>query len=609
MSTSKHIDSICFLASLLAIALTLLFMNGEALGISVMNGEADGVFAAIDLDADWDTSRATSIVLTGDGGTVTGNGAYIADGNVHIAYAGSYILSGELTDGSVIIDADGDDTVRLLLDGVSLHRSDSAALLIEQADKVILTLGRGTENSISGGETYSDEVSGIDGVIYSCDDLTINGSGALTVTAAYRHGIVCNDTLDITGGTLTVTAVQDGIHANDGVYFATADLAVSAGDDGVTVSNDDATDCFYMESGSITVTDCYEGIEATTVTIAGGTISITPSDDGINAAECIEISGGDIRIVNENGRDADGLDSNGDILISGGRLFISVSDSGGSCAIDYGSENGGTCAVNGGTVVACGSGTMLEAISADSAQAFLTQRVSGAAGANLTLSSADGVEILSETVPCAFSAVTLSSPELTLGDTCTLSVNGAETALTVDNSSVSAFGGMGMGGGHGMFGRQPDWEARQSSVQNDGAGEKPDNIMRQIPAPTDEGRSEISDTTMIGEQMPPMSKEQMSTRPDRGSSDGNTPEMTDVPTRDDRPSDDGNRNQQMNRGDWEIPQQSGEQFKMPEWQDSAPTEHEAQSVPTALPEGTLLLLGISAAVLLAGLIFAKKFRE
>ncbi len=461
MSTSKHIDKICLAAALFSIVLTFLFINGTALGIAaVTDGDAgDDWFTQNDLTADWDTAGATRITLAGEDGTVRGNGAYITDGDVHILYAGKYILSGELTDGSVIIDADGDDKIWLLLDGVSLHCEDDAALRVEQAAKVFLTLAEGSENTISAGESYSEAATaaGVDGAIYSRDDLTINGNGNLTVTARYQHGIVCNDDLAITGGTLAITAPEDGIHANDSARFTGANVTICAGDDGVTVSNDENTGYIYIASGVLSIPSCYEGLEAITITIDGGTIDIAPTDDGINAGgqggePAIVIHGGDITIINTDGRDADGLDSNGSIEITGGRLFISVSNSGGSCAIDYGSENGGTCTISGGTVIACGSSTMAEGFDSASEQAFLMCAASASAGTAVTLTDADGTVLLSETIPCAFSSVLLSTPELVLGETYTVTEGDNITQVLADNSSAGGFGAAGMFGGNKMSG-------------------------------------------------------------------------------------------------------------------------------------------------------------
>ncbi len=461
MAAHKHIDAICIAITVFTLLLTILFMNGKALGITVMAGgdESAGMFTENDLDSSWNTSNATKIRLSDEGSTVSGNGAYVYQGDVHIVYAGKYVLTGELSDGSVIIEADGDDKIWLMLDGVSIHCEDGAAIRVEQADKVFLTLADGTENTLSSGSSYNEEAvsSGVDGTVYSRDDLTVNGAGSLTVTAEYRHGIVCNDDLVITGGALDVTAAQDAIHANDSVRICNANLTLSAGDDGITASNDDETSFIYVESGAITIPNCYEGLEAVEITIAGGTIDIDPTDDGINAngnsgSSLITITGGEITVTDENGRDADGIDSNGDILISGGRLFVSVSDNGGSCAIDYGSESGGKCVITGGTVLACGSSGMAESFDSSSTQGFLMLNTSAPAGTTVTVRDANGNELISETVPCSFSSILVSTPDLKIGDTCTLIVGDTQTQMTIDNASSGGFGGGRMPGGNGFGG-------------------------------------------------------------------------------------------------------------------------------------------------------------
>lgn len=456
MSTHKKIDVICIVSMILAVGLTILLMGGKALGIiPVISCETgNGMFTSDDLDADWDVSSATQITLSDKGSDINGNGAYAHDGNVYIAYAGHYVLTGELTNGSVIVDADKSDKIWLMLDGAAIHCDDDAAIRIEQADKVFLTLADGTESIISSGVRYDAETaaSGVDGVIYSRDDLTINGNGTLVVNAGYYHGIVCNDNLAITGGNIAISAVQDGIHANDSVCIRDSVISISSGDDGITVSNDDETAFLYVESGKISVTECYEGLEAVDITIAGGTIDIMAADDGINANgsgenSVIRIIGGDIRLTNPSGRDADGLDSNGDIHIEGGRVFISVADSGGNCAIDYGSENGGECIVSGGTIIACGGSIMAEGFDAGSPQGFLMHSAAAGAGTTISLKDSEGRELLSEEIPYGFSSVVLSTPELKVGDVCTIVIDDVEEQITIDNSAASGFGPGGMPGG------------------------------------------------------------------------------------------------------------------------------------------------------------------
>ncbi len=457
MSTHKHFDRICIAVTVFTLLLTILFLNGKALGIST-TAEADDLFSTEDQNGSWDTSDATQIVLSDGGSTVKGNGAYVYQGDVYIVYAGNYVVSGQLSDGNLIIRADGDDKIRLMLDGVSIYCEDDAAIRVEQAGKVILTLAEGTENTLSSGKEYrADAVSaGVDGTIYARDDLTINGSGALSVTAQYRHGIVGNDDLVITGGSISIEAAQDGIHAHDSVRIREADIRITAGDDGITVSNDDQTASLYIASGNISIPACYEGLEAVDITIAGGIVQIHPTDDGINAngsgASVIRITGGDISIVNPDGRDADGLDSNQDIDISGGNLFISVSGNG-NCAIDYGSESGGVCRISGGRVLACGGSGMAEGFDATSPQGFLMYTTSASAGTAVKLEDEKGNEILAQEIPCSFSSVIVSTPEMAVGDTCIITVGDVREEVTIRNTSANGgFGGgmPGFGGGQGM---------------------------------------------------------------------------------------------------------------------------------------------------------------
>ena len=121
--------------------------------------------------------------------------------------------------------------------------------------------------------------------------------------------------------------------------------------------------CLRIAGGGITVNSCSEGIESPEIFIEDGDITVTSTDDGINACGMetadgslpgVTINGGTVTLLNPSGRDADGIDSNGNIDINGGLVYISLVGDGSNCALDYGSENGGVCRINGGTVVACG---------------------------------------------------------------------------------------------------------------------------------------------------------------------------------------------------------------------------------------------------------------
>ncbi len=516
MSKSRYINKICAFAIIAALIITILFMSGKSFGLQTIVAEENesGEFTANDQNADWNTSSATVITLTGDGGTVKGNGAYIYDGDVYIVYAGKYVITGELNDGSVIVDADGDDKIWIQLNNANLTSSDGPALLVENAEKVFLTLAEGTVNTLTSGESFSEDAveNGYDGTIYSKDDLTINGNGSLSVTGHYAHGIVCNDDLVITGGTIQIEAADDAIHANDSVRIANANLTLTAGDDGITVSNDDGSDYFYIESGTLTITSCYEGIEANIVTISGGTITITPTDDGINATgteSSVDITGGTLTIINSDGRDADGIDSNGSIHISGGFVFVSVPSDGVSTAIDYGSENNGELLLDGGTVIASGSSGMLEGVSQDSTQGFVVYTGDGTdAETEFTLTDSDGIVLLNETIPIGFNALILTTQDMVNGESYTLTIGEEETTLTAGESSET-FGGMGgfgdMGGMQPPSGDMPTPPDNISETSGDmptpptqGDSTFPDNVLSS--STDDTGATSIANTATMDDE-------------------------------------------------------------------------------------------------------------
>lgn len=494
MSTHKWIDRICVIVILLSLAVTVLFMNGERLGITVVVDEdaetyEDSVwFTQNDLKADWDPSEATVITLTGDAAQIAGSGAYWLDGSLVIAQSGQYVVSGELTDGSIMVDAEDYSKVWILLNGVTVACSDDACLRVNQADKVFVTLAEGTENILTGAEGYSEAAlaDGTNGVIYSHDDLTINGSGSLTVTAACLNGITSKDDLIITGGTISITAPVHGIKVNDRFRFTAADLTITAGQDGIhsdleflmesssiTISAQDdgvhADSLVQIYGGSLQITDCYEGIEAVIIEQYGGDITIDTRDDGLNAngytgydfgggmeqqteeAEDTEqvtvtadetyilIAGGTLTITNSTGRDADGIDSNGNILMTGGTIRVFMTNNNGNSPLDCGTEAGGQAIISGGTVIVCGNYSMAESFDSTSGQCSILYNISEgvSAGTVVSLLNADNSVLLSEEIPYSFSSVILSCPELTVGENYRIIIGDSEEEITLSETSAS----------------------------------------------------------------------------------------------------------------------------------------------------------------------------
>ena len=562
MSTHRNIDLICVVVTVLAIVLALLFMNGERLGIQkVVDQDSESATGSVyftnnDLNGTWESGRATVITLKGDRAAVSGSGAYVYNGDVIINGTGLFTVSGTLDDGSIVVDAHKTSKVWIKLDGARICCSDSAAFRVEQADKVFLTLAEGSENLIESGSEFSAEAvaDNIKGALFSRDDLTINGSGSLTVRSGYRHAIAVNDDLVIAGGTITAEAPRDAIHANDSFRLRDAELLLKGGDEGIDVDAEGGY--FYMETGSVHIdcagdgicsegdvlvaggdltiasaddgihsgtkiyiyggtillSECYEGLEAIIVEQHGGDVTIYPFDDGINAngsllngvltlsgmdsgeepETYVLIAGGSLTIINSDAKDADGIDSNGSIYVTGGDVRISLPDSGTNNALDFGRENGGKARISGGTVIACGSFAMAEGFDRDSGQcSVLYNTLRGApAGSDLALLNADGDTILYWSVPGSFSSAVLSSPEMTLGETCTVVIGSEQETITLSEVSA-AFGDAQssmFAGEMNWGGMQPSGGFGESFVPPEGSG-PPEGAGRPDGTPPPEGES------------------------------------------------------------------------------------------------------------------------
>lgn len=239
-------------------------------------------FTDRDRDPSYDEASATKIVLDGSGASVTGEGATADGSTVTISTDGTYVVSGTLADGQIVVNLPGDDDkAQIVLDSVTIHNEDGPAIQIDQADKIFLTLADGSTNVLSDGASYA-LAEGEDepyAALYSKDDLTINGSGALEVTGSYRHGIASKDDTVITGGTITVTSAEDAVHGNDAIKIGGGDITVNAGDDAFHSEY-----LFYIADGTVDVESCVEGYEAEKIFVHGGETSIVASDDGVNAS-------------------------------------------------------------------------------------------------------------------------------------------------------------------------------------------------------------------------------------------------------------------------------------------------------------------------------------
>lgn len=247
-------------------------------------------YSTEDTDSSWNASSATAVAFHDTSITVDGSGASAKDGTLTITAAGTYVLSGTLNAGQVVINAGKEDTVRLVLNGASLSSSAGSAIDAEQSKKVIVTLAEGTSNTVSDAASYSNTGSSSDGpnaAIFSKDDLTINGTGKLTVSGNYKNGITSKDSLVITGGKISVTAVNDAIRGKDSVAVRDGTFTLNAGGDGIQSNNDSDTSKGWisLDGGTYDITATHDGVQAETVLqVSGGTYSLVTGGGSANAS-------------------------------------------------------------------------------------------------------------------------------------------------------------------------------------------------------------------------------------------------------------------------------------------------------------------------------------
>ncbi len=249
----------------------------------------DEMFTDRDFKTDYDTSKSVSIDLKGDSVSCKSNAVKIKKNTITLSEEGTYIFSGTLDNGMIVVDAEESDKLQIVLNNASITSSTSAALYIIEADKVFVTLANGSDNTLANGGTFTTiDDNNIDGAVFSKQDLTFNGSGNLTITSPADHGIVCKDDLVFTGGTYTVNSASHGLDANDSVRMTNASMTIASGKDGIHAENTEDTTLgfMYIKDGSLEIAAEGDGLSAgNSMLINDGTFQITSGGGSVNASK------------------------------------------------------------------------------------------------------------------------------------------------------------------------------------------------------------------------------------------------------------------------------------------------------------------------------------
>lgn len=324
------------------------------------------MFSNRDLNSNPDLSQAIKV-------TVSDSGEYI------IEKEGIYVFTGEAKNYTIKVETDKNEKVQIVLDSLTVTNDNFPVIYVKATDKCFITSLNNNSLSVTN-KFVSDGDINTDAVIFSKDDLTLNGTGSLQIISSAGNGISCKDDFKITSGSYDIKSALDSIEANDSICIYDGQFIIETNKDGLHCE-DDQQGSIYIKNGNFVINSkddgiqattylsinggCFdikavEGLEATYVQINDGLISIKASDDGINASKksneldvVIEINGGDITVVMASG-DTDGLDANGTIIVNGGTIDVSGVS---TFDADNGSiYNGGTIIINGQQVDSIPSG-------------------------------------------------------------------------------------------------------------------------------------------------------------------------------------------------------------------------------------------------------------
>lgn len=295
--------------------------------------------------AEPDLTNATKITLSDTNINISGSGAEKKDGTVTITEGGTYVFSGSLSNGRIVVNAP-DKEVTVVLTGADITCSYSSPLYVYKSSSATVYLLKDTENKLTDGEsyTYSDSYSSSEdeepnACLYSKSDLIIAGAGSLTVNANFNNGITSKDTLRIDSASITVNAKNHGINGKDYLTLKSAKVSVTSGGDALRSTNDSDEALGYITSvnSDLTLVSGEDGMQAeTAMTISGGNINIKSgggsgakmsgdaSAKGIKAGKNIAILDGTFILDCCD----DALHSNGGAEISGGTFAISTGDDG-----------------------------------------------------------------------------------------------------------------------------------------------------------------------------------------------------------------------------------------------------------------------------------------
>lgn len=257
----------------------------DATEVSYSSGGSSGLdpddfFSNRDYRTTLDSDTPVTLTFSGDSITADGGGVEISGSTVTIVEEGTYILTGSIEDGQVVVDmADETHKAQLVLDNITIKNSTSAAIHVPVADKVFITMTEGSQNYFT---VNIDNEDSVDAAIFARADMTLNGLGTLHIHVTNGDGVVGKDELTITSGTYNITGDGHGMDANDSIAIAEGTFHFTVEKDG-----------FHCEHSS--------NVEKGNIYILGGSFQLDVLRDGFDASGFLEINDGYFDITTNGG--------------------------------------------------------------------------------------------------------------------------------------------------------------------------------------------------------------------------------------------------------------------------------------------------------------------
>lgn len=246
--------------------------------------------------AEYTTDTGITVIKLADSNIqINGEGAVAEGSTLTIINQGTYLLSGSLTDGKIVVDTQDSEKVKLILNGVSVTSSESAVCVLNAPKKVIFNSVAGSVNIFTDGTDYiipdEEQIESEiypNACIYSTADLKFSGDGEIYIKSNSGKGINSKDDIEISSGSITVSAADDGIRGNDSVEILSGNITVISGADGIKSSNSDKEGKGY-------------------ILVSGGNVNIKSAADALQAETKLTISDGTLNLLCANGCDTSSL--------------------------------------------------------------------------------------------------------------------------------------------------------------------------------------------------------------------------------------------------------------------------------------------------------------